>query len=160
METDFGLPTESHSRQFAPSRQSGASAISRRVPAHQRWDGTLDGMSLQELLDLRSQIEKRLPASKLGNINLERELVLQLRAHQELQGAVLADDDTPANQRAQVASATRAALETLIKLQQDVYTSERLKRIESVLIEVLNSQPEEVAEAFFEKYEMEIGGDR
>lgn len=153
METDFGLPTESHSRQFTPSRQAGSIAGARRGGSSQRWDGTLDGMTLQELLDLRAQIEKRLPASKLGNINLERELVLQLRAHQELQGTVLADDDTPANQRAQVASATRAALETLIKLEETVYNTTRLKHAEQALISVLNEALPEQVGAFLEKYE-------
>ena len=72
-------------------------------------DRALDAYTLQELLDLRARIERRLPARSLKDLDLERELVLQVMALQQLQNSVIDDDDTPANQKAQTASALSAA---------------------------------------------------
>lgn len=112
----------------------------------------LEGMPLDQLLELRNQIEQRLPAKDLKDLDLQRELVLQVLALQTLQGKVLKDDETPANQQAQVANALSAALTTLVKLQSDVFTTERLKRLEAALIEVINEQPTELQEAFLRTY--------
>ena len=119
-------------------------------------DRALDAYTLQELLDLRARIERRLPARSLKDINLERELVLQVMALQQLQNRVIDDDDTPANQKAQTASALSAALMNLVKVQSDVHSSERLKKIEAVLIDTLNELPQEAAAAFLGRYEETI----
>lgn len=117
----------------------------------------LDHYSLSDLLSLRASIERRLPAKALRDMNLERELILQHQASLELQNEVLRDDETPANQKSQVANATAAVLQQLIKLQETVYTTERLKTIENKLIETLNQLPKETQEAFFEVYEQILG---
>ena len=62
-----------------------------------------------------------------------------------------------ANQQAQVSNSTAAVLQQLIKLQSEVHTSERLKKIEQKLIEALNSLPSHVQEAFLETYELVLG---
>ena len=121
-------------------------------------DRALDACTLQELLDLRARIERRLPARSLKDINLERELVLQVMALQELQNSVIDDDDTPANQKAQVANSLSAALVNLVKLQGDVHSSERMKRIERILIDTLKDLPVEVVEAFLANYEQALEG--
>ena len=113
----------------------------------------LDHFTLSDLLALRASIERRLPAKALRDMNLERELILQHQASLELQNEVLRDDETPANQKSQVANATAAVLQQLIKLQETVYTTERLKSIVNKLIEALNQLPRETQEAFFEVYE-------
>ena len=115
-------------------------------------DRALDAYTLQELLDLRARIERRLPARSLKDINLERELVLQVMALQQLQNSVIDDEDTPANQKAQTASALSAALMNLVKVQSEVRNSERMKKIEAVLIDTLNDLPEEAARQFLESY--------
>lgn len=50
-------------------------------------------------------------------------------------------------------NAVAASLATLAKLQGDTYTSERLKKIEQILIETLQTLPYEAQEAFLTKYE-------
>lgn len=114
----------------------------------------IDNLTLQQLLSLRNEVEKRLPVKNLREINLARELVLQLQANQELQNRCLASPDTPANQVAQTMNSTAAVLQQLIRLQTEVHNSERLKKIEQKLIETLNTLPSEVQEAFLETYEL------
>ena len=115
-------------------------------------DRALDAYTLQELLDLRAKIERRLPARSLKDLDLERELVLQVMALQQLQNSVIDDDDTPANQKAQTASALSAALMNLVKVQSEVQSTERRKLQEAVLISSLNALPEETARQFLESY--------
>ena len=121
-------------------------------------DRALDAYTLQELLDLRARIERRLPARSLKDINLERELVLQVMALQQLQNSVIDDDDTPANQKAQTASALSAALMNLVKVQSEVHNSERMKKIEAILIDTLKDLPVEAVEAFLANYEQALEG--
>lgn len=121
-------------------------------------DRALDAYTLQELLDLRARIERRLPARSLKELDLERELTLQFLALQQLQNDVIDDGDTPANQKAQVANSLSAALVNLVKLQGDVHSSERMKRIESILIDTLKDLPVEAVEAFLANYEQALEG--
>ena len=121
-------------------------------------DRALDAYTLQELLDLRARIERRLPARSLKDLDLEGELTLQFLALQQLQNAVIDDDDTPANQKAQVANSLSAALVNLVKVQSDVHNSERMKRIESILIDTLKDLPVEAVEAFLANYEQALEG--
>lgn len=108
------------------------------------------------LLDLRSQIDMRLPTKALSDINLERELVLQLCTVQNLQRDVLQEEGVPANQKAQTANSVAATLSALSKLQTEVHTSERLKELEQILIETLQTLPTEAAEAFLAAYEEKL----
>lgn len=117
----------------------------------------LDEMSLPQLLDLRNQINLRLPARNLAGVDLEGELVLQMAATQTLQSSVLESETTPANQKAQVANAVASILGQLVKLQMEIYTSERLKKVEAVLIQTLEHLNTEDQERFFEIYEAELG---
>ena len=117
----------------------------------------LDHYSLQDLLSLKADIERRLPARSIKDINLSRELVLQFMAVQELQNEVLKDDETPANQRAQVANSVAAVLGQIAKLQQEIYTSERLKTIEAKLVEALNQLPKDLQVSFLQVYEACLG---
>ena len=135
---------------FSPSTASG-DVIDVNV------DVNLDNFTLQDLLKLRADIDRRLPAKHLRDVNLERELILQHQATLELQNQVMSDSDVPANQRAQVANAVASILQQLIKLQETVHTTERLKRIESKLIEALNSLPKEQQESFLAVYEEVLG---
>ena len=122
-------------------------------PAEQGFtDRALDAYTLQELLDLRARIERRLPARSLKDLDLERELVLQVMALQQLQNSVIDDDDTPANQKAQTASALSAALMNLVKVQSEVQSTERRKLQEAVLIKALNALPEDSVREFLEEY--------
>ena len=115
-------------------------------------DVNLDGMSITELLELRTRVEQKLPAKSLSGLNLEHELVLQVLALQQLQQRVISNEETPVNQVSQVANSLSAALTSLVKLQADVYSSERFKRLEQILISSLQGLPTEPQETFLKAY--------
>ena len=117
----------------------------------------LDNMPVDQLLELRRQIEALLPVKDIKDVNLSRELVLQVQALQALQQRVLTDNEAPANQQAQVANSLSSALVNLVKLQTDVYTSERMKVIESILVDCIKDLPMEAQEEFLERYETALG---
>jgi len=112
----------------------------------------LKGLSLEDLLDLRARIEPLLPATSLQDIDLQRELVLQVSVLQQLQTSTHGDDTIAANQMAQVSNSLSSALANLVRVQNNVYTSERLKKIEAILIETLTELPQAAQAEFLEKY--------
>lgn len=114
-------------------------------------------LSEVELLNLRAEIDQFLPTKALVDLNMERELVIQLIVVQNLQRETLRDDSVPANQKAQTSNAVASTLATLSKLQTEMYTSERLKKIEQVLIETLQTLPQEAQGAFLDAYEANLG---
>lgn len=119
----------------------------------------LDALSLQELLDLRSQVEARLPPSSLKDINLEQELVLQVRALQGLQAQVLSDASIAANQRAQVANALSAALVNLHKTQESIDMNERFRKSEAHLINAMQGEEDEAVERILRRYQEAMEAD-
>lgn len=113
----------------------------------------LERLTEQELLVMRIKIDALLPITKLADMNLERELTLQFRSAQALQNLILDDIHTAANQKAQVMNSVSSNLQSLVKMQAEYYTPERLKKIEAALVETLNTWPESQTAEFFEKYE-------
>ena len=113
-------------------------------------------LSLSERIDLYNGIKQSLPPHNLKDLNLAEELVLQYMRVKELQTAVLADMDTPANQKAQVANSVSSTLAQLTKLQTDLHTAERFKLIETHLVKTLKDFPE-LSEAFLDEYERILG---
>ena len=113
----------------------------------------LEGHTLNELLELRAAIDALLPAVKLSDVDLEEELMLQFARTKGLYDAVVKDENTPANQRAQVANSCTAILEQLIKMQKALYGAERMKALEQTLIRTLKQFPDDVQAKFFELYE-------
>lgn len=126
--------------EFTVSRQARVSTVN------------LAGMDEHELLTLRAEIDQRLVVKKLEDMDMERELVLQLRMSQALQTNIIDDDRVPANQKAQVMNSVASTIQQITKMQGEIYTSERLKRIESALIKQLNQWPEDQTRTFFERY--------
>lgn len=127
-------------------------------PATHTLQVNLEGMPLDQLLALRNQVEQRLPAKGLKDLDLTRELVLQVLALQALQAKVLEANDVPVNQIAQVANSLSAGLTTLVRLQSDVMSSERFKRVEAVVIDLINSLPSELKSAAYGRYAEAVGG--
>lgn len=128
---------------------------------HTRSQNTrLEAMTEEELLDLRSQVDALLPIRRLKDVSMEVELVRQLGVVHRLQAEVIDDENTPANQRAQVAGQVANVLAVLSKLQVELYSSERLKKIEAVLIETINMMSPEAQEFFFQEYEGRLGLER
>lgn len=114
---------------------------------------TVEGMSIDQLLKLRSDIDNQLPASSLKDIDLEHELVIQFLTVKNLQSGVLDDEGVQANQKAQVANSCASTLQQLVKMQTEFFTAERFKEIENHLIASLRELPAEVVETFMESYE-------
>lgn len=110
---------------------------------------------VEELLNLRSEIDKLLPSTKLKDMDLETELILQYHKIVALQTRVLDDNKTPANQMAQVSNAVAGILQNLVAMQTKYHTSERFKELESRLIKTLNRLPPEYLDEFFKWYESE-----
>lgn len=112
--------------------------------------------STEELIVFRDEITKALPPIALGKMNLEEEMLLQLHTVRSLQNSIMDDDGVPANQRAQVANAVSASLNKLAEMQIELFSSERFKNIENLLIRTLNKLPEELASEFLTEYEKVI----
>jgi hypothetical protein len=113
-------------------------------------------MPIHELIRHRDEITSHLPPVSLNEINVEEETLLQFHALRALQNQVLDDDSIPLNQRAQVANSVAASLGRLAELQQSLWTSERFKRIESLLIRCVSSLPTEVSAQFLSEYRSKI----
>ena len=117
----------------------------------------LETMTPDELLDLLDRVTALLPATKLSEVNLAEELVLQFQRVKAVQAKVIEPGSgVSAQQKAAVVNACGAALQHLVKLQTDLYNAERLKNIEQVLIRVIKDQPEKLQRAFFKQYEQAL----
>ncbi len=110
-------------------------------------------LSVAELLDLRDEVEKKLPPLKLQQLDLAKELIVQFYKIKELQQAVLMDTELEPNKQAVVIKACTDALQQIVKLQQDLYNAERFKALENYMIESVRALPLDVATAFMRNYE-------
>ena len=125
---------------------------SQKPPAARPKSINLALFDVSELLKLRAEIDSRLPASKLSEMNLEQELVIQFLTVKELQTEVLGNMEE-ANKKAQVCNTVATIMSQLVKMQVELHTAERLKDIETRLIKALNKLPKELMDEFFEWYE-------
>jgi len=114
--------------------------------------------TIEQLLVLRQQIDAKLPFKTLADVDVAHELVIQLQQVKILQSAAMEDEDTPVNQRAQAANSVASVLVSLTKLQNETYTSERLKKIERILIEAIADLPDDTQERFLSEYEGMLEG--
>lgn len=91
----------------------------------------------------------------LATLNLDSELYsMYARAKNYLDDLQMGDDNTPANQVAQVMNTITAILKEIVKMQTDLYNAERVKKLEAAMIEALkNTATEEVQDAFFTELE-------
>ena len=118
----------------------------------------LDTMSVEELRELRDEIDRRLPEDKLSQMDLTQELLSQYRLVQRLQNSVLMDASIAPNQRSQVAGQVASTLQQLVKMQTEFHNAERFRAIENLLIKSIKLMPLDAAEAFISEYER-LGGD-
>jgi hypothetical protein len=135
-------------------RGLGAGTVS--APAEAQPFASLDSMELGALLELRGEIDQRLPARSLADLDLEEELLLQFARTKQLYDAVTKDKSTPANQKAQVANSCTTILDQLAKMQGKIFSAERNKALEHVLIRTLKTLPEAAQREFFERYELAL----
>lgn len=108
---------------------------------------------VDELIRIRDEITQALPPIKLSEMDLENEMLLQFHSVRQLQTDCLSDTTLPLNQRAQVSNSVSSVLTKLVELQSEVFSSERFKLIESILIRCLRTLPENVAVDFLTQYE-------
>lgn len=114
-------------------------------------------LPVETLLRYKLEIESCLPSTKLRDVDVEAELVSQLRIAQRLQAKVLDydEDSIPLNQIVQAVNSVSAVIEKLAKLQIDLAEAENLKKMEAALIKAVHGLPTEVVEAFFSRYDRE-----
>ena len=110
-------------------------------------------LTVPELVKFRDEITAVLPPLSIKEMDLEQQMLLQFHSLRALQNQVLEDEQIPLNQRTQLANAGASSLAQLLAYQEKVYTQERFKRIENLLIKNLNKLPQEQAEAFLLDYE-------
>ena len=113
----------------------------------------LDSMAPEQLIEVYEEVRKRLPPIQIAKMNVEEELLLQFHTVRKLQTEIIGEDGVAPNQKAQVANTVGNCLERIAKMQDEIYDSERFKRIESLLIRMLRKVPKEVAEEFLKDYE-------
>lgn len=91
-----------------------------------------------------------------GPFDAEQELLKLRRQAKTLYETIEHDDDTPANQKAQVLNSISSVLQALVKLQADVHSTKKVQAIELAVIAVMKRQPQPVYEAFLHEYEAEL----
>lgn len=119
----------------------------------------LEDFSVSELLELLKRVKGRLPATKLKDLDLEEELVMHFLNLKELMTLTLYDEDVPANQKAQIANSCAGLLQQMTKSQASIYSAEKVKRMEVALLKALHGMPQDVLEAFLDRYEKVYQGD-
>jgi hypothetical protein len=93
-----------------------------------------------------------------GTLNLEAELLEQYNRARRLLHEAQYDNTISLNQKAAALNSATAIIGALTKNQAELYSLERIKKIEAVLIEVLKAFPDMQAE-FMVKYEEALGVD-
>ena len=116
---------------------------------------TWKAFPLETLMRFKLEIEALLPSTKLQDVDVEAELVTQLRMAQAFQAKVLDDPENliPVNQAAQAINSVSGIIAKLSTLQIDLAASEQLKRMERAFIKAVEGLPTEAVEKFFERYE-------
>ena len=110
-------------------------------------------MPLETLLRYKLEIEAHLPPTKLRDVDVEAELVTQLRLAQAFQARVIDDMEIPANQVVTAINSVSAVIEKLSKLQIELAAAENLKRMEAAFIKAVEGLPDEAIEKFFLSYD-------
>ena len=118
----------------------------------------LEDVALKTRLRAFNALRQALPQVSLRKVSIEQELLWQLSLMQALRDETLNDQDIPSNNKAQVMASMNGLLEKIAKLQEDTYTSERMKKVESLLIETLmEEEDEDFKVRFIARYEEALG---
>lgn len=97
--------------------------------------------------------------NSLDELDLDKELAEQfIRAKQLILNAET-DDNVTLAQKAQATNSITSILQNIVKMRTDLYNSERIKLIESILISVLKEFPD-VQAAFLDRYEAALEAKR
>lgn len=85
-------------------------------------------------------------------LNLEEQLLIQ---YNEARHMIYVANNAPIRERTQALHAATAILAALTRSQAELYSLERIKKIESVLLEVLKEFPD-LQKPFLERYELAL----
>ena len=112
----------------------------------------VEALSEESMLRVRNMIDQHLKTN-IADLNLAEELALQYRQGKRLLTDAQSSKDSPLNQQAQVFNTVQAQLEKIIKLQQAVYSQERLKRYEVAFMKCSELLPLDARKRFFDLYQ-------
>lgn len=92
---------------------------------------------------------------ELKDIDIGVELEHAFRIAKTLLDSCVNDSETPLNQKAQIISALNTILAAMTKQRTDIYSAERVRTLESVLLKALKRHPE-LSTAFLADYKIEL----
>ena len=92
---------------------------------------------------------------ELKDIDIGVELEHAFRIAKTLLDSCVNDSETPLNQKAQIIGALNTILAAMTKQRTDIYSAERVRTLESVLLKVLKRHPE-LSTAFLTDYRAEL----
>lgn len=118
---------------------------------------TLEGLTDDQLIALRSEIDAKLPSMEIKDIDLGQEIILGYYTAKAILAEAGKDSDVPANQKAQLLNTCRNTLTVMVKIQERLYNAEQYKKIEAALTKVLKTLPVGAQDTFFELYGQELG---
>lgn len=109
-------------------------------------------LGVDELLAIRHEIDQRLPALTLAEVDLEGELLLQYHSAKALLARVMDNPGVPANQKAQVLNTCTSVLEQITRTQTALYNAERIKAMEMALEKTFAGTAQALRQDFFDRY--------
>lgn len=92
----------------------------------------------------------------LDELDVDNALLRHYYRVERLARDVLTDPDIPPNQQAAVMNTLNSLLVQIAKTRTELYTAERMKRIEQTLLFVLKTLPKQQRQDFLEEYEREL----
>ena len=92
---------------------------------------------------------------ELKDIDVASELEHAFRIAKTLLDSCVNDSETPLNQKAQIIGAVNTEQTAMVKQRTDIYSAERVRTLESVLLKVLKRHPE-LSTAFLADYKAEL----
>jgi hypothetical protein len=92
---------------------------------------------------------------ELKDIDVASELEHAFRIAKTLLDSCVNDSETPLNQKAQIIGALNTILAAMTKQRADIYSAERVRTLESVLLKVLKRHPT-LATEFLADYRVEL----
>lgn len=117
------------------------------------------GLEDYDLHAAPSQPQTILPADylpeygSLKSLNLDSELYAAYARAKNYLAIVQADEEIPPNQIAQLMNTLTAILDKIVKLQTELYSAERVKKLEAAMIQAIKLAPPESQQVFLEQYE-------
>lgn len=89
----------------------------------------------------------------LKSLNLDAELYNAYAKAKNYLADVQSDDEIPPNQVAQVFNTISAILKEIVKMQTELHSAERVKKLEAAMISAIKLAPKESQQVFLEQYE-------